>query len=152
MTLFELQLVWSGTANDLWFELEMALCFLDITLQQPQFLVPHPAEWPPRFGVIVILIWSVLFCGAVQSFNFARTILSPRFLSLFRLRHGFGTISASVWSGFRISLRRSASRSAVCLITKNVSYRHGSLSLSSIACPLEEKGTEFATWDIRFVG
>ena len=49
-TLLVLQLVCFGVANDLRFELDEILIFLDMTAQHLQPGVAHPAERPYRFG------------------------------------------------------------------------------------------------------
>ena len=93
-----------------------------MTLQHLQPLLAHPAECPPRSGVIGIVIHLSDCGGSVQFFSLALTIVCLMFLALFRLRHGLGTCSSSCGCGFIIDFRCLMSRSGVYCNVRNVSY------------------------------
>ncbi len=103
----------------------MILVFLDIALQHLQLGMAQPAECPWKFGVVVIITFSVDSCGSLHSLSLALTSVLPMDLFFFRLRQGLGMESSSVVVGFKIDCICPTSMSGVYCSTRKVSYGQG---------------------------
>ena len=93
-----------------------------MAVQHLQPWLAHPAECPPKSGVIGMVMFVVDLGGSAQFFSFALTRVCLRFFDLLRLKQGLGTYSSSSGCGSMIDLSLLTSKSGVYSITRNVSY------------------------------